>query len=59
MASDKVKLIAGAVILVVSTIALMAAGLFFSLPLVLAAIATTGLAVGSLLVGTTGEGRPV
>lgn len=59
MASDKVKLIAGAALIVVSTIVLMAAGLFFSLPLVLAAIATTGLAVGSLLIGTTGEGRSV
>lgn len=59
MDSDKTKLVAGAALIVISTIVLIAAGLFFSLPLVLAAIATTGLAIGSLLIGTTGQGRPV
>lgn len=60
MVSDQNKIYAGIVLLVVSTIALLAAAMVdLSIPLALAAVATTGLAVGSLLVGTSGEGRPV
>jgi hypothetical protein len=60
MASDRTKIYAGIALLVVSTIALLAAAMVdLSMPLALAAVATTGLAIGSLLVGTSGEGRPV
>lgn len=59
MASDRTKLIAGGALLLISTVVLILAGLYLQLPLVLAAIATTGLALGSLLIGTTGEGRTV
>ncbi|WP_336362819.1 hypothetical protein [Halalkalicoccus salilacus] len=59
MASDQTKLIAGAALLVLSTILLMAAGLSGLVPLVLAGVATAGLALGSLLIGTTGKGRAV
>ena len=59
MASDQTKIIAGVILLVLSSIVLIVSGLELSMPLVLAAIATTGLAIGSLLVGTSGEGRSV
>lgn len=60
MASDQTKTIAGVGLLVVSGALLLVTGMInLSVPLVLAAVATTGLALGSLLVGTTGEGRAV
>ena len=60
MASDQTKTIAGIALLVVSSVLLLAAGMInVTIPLVLAAVATTGLAVGSLLIGTTGEGPAV
>jgi hypothetical protein len=59
MASDQTKIMVGAALLVVSSILLLAAGIVDVVPLVLAGLATAGLAVGSLLIGTTGEGRSV
>jgi hypothetical protein len=60
MVSDQNKVYAGIALLAVSTIALLAAAMVdLSMPIALAAVATTGLAVGSLLVGTSGEGHPV
>ncbi|ADJ16147.1 hypothetical protein [Halalkalicoccus jeotgali] len=60
MASDQTKIIAGGALLVLSAALLFATGMLsLSVPIVLAALATTGLAVGSLLVGTTGDGRAV
>ncbi|WP_122090549.1 hypothetical protein [Halalkalicoccus subterraneus] len=60
MASDKTKTIAGVILLVVSGALLFASGMDnLSIPIALAALATTGLAIGSLLVGTTGEGPAV
>lgn len=66
MASDQTKTVAGIGLLVVSGALLLATGLFnfpgtidLPMPLALAALATTGLAIGSLLVGTTGEGPAV
>jgi hypothetical protein len=59
MVSDQIKTVSGAILLVVSSVLLLAAGIVDLFPLVLAAIATTGLAVGSLLIGTTGEGPAV
>ncbi|MCL7418032.1 MAG: hypothetical protein M8354_09365 [Halalkalicoccus sp.] len=60
MASDQIKTIAGAILLVLSGALLFATGMLsLSVPIVLAALATTGLAAGSLLIGTTGEGRAV
>lgn len=60
MASDQTKTVAGLGLLVVSGALLIATGMLnLSVPLALAALATTGLAVGSLLVGTTGEGPAV
>lgn len=60
MASDQTKTIAGIALLVVSSVLLLAAGMInVTVPLVLAAVATTGLAIGSLLVGTTGDGPTV
>ncbi|KYH27654.1 hypothetical protein HAPAU_03220 [Halalkalicoccus paucihalophilus] len=60
MASDQIKTAAGAALLVLSGALLFATGMLsLSVPIVLAALATTGLAVGSLLIGTTGEGRAV
>ncbi|MDL5361870.1 hypothetical protein [Halalkalicoccus sp. NIPERK01] len=60
MASDQTKTVAGALLIVVSGALLFATGMInLSVPIALAALATTGLAIGSLLIGTTGEGRPV
>ncbi|MCH7659951.1 MAG: hypothetical protein IH933_05045 [Euryarchaeota archaeon] len=60
MASDQTKTVVGIALLVVSSVLLIAAGMInVTIPLVLAAVATTGLAVGSLLIGTTGEGPAV
>lgn len=60
MASDQTKTVAGLGLLVVSGALLIATGMLnLSVPIALAALATTGLAVGSLLVGTTGEGPAV
>lgn len=59
MASDQTKLVAGGALLVLSTILLITAGIADLVPIVLAGLATAGLALGSLLVGTTGKGRSV
>jgi hypothetical protein len=59
MVSDQMKTVSGAILLVVSSVLLVAAGIVDLIPLVLAALATTGLAIGSLLIGTTGEGPTV
>jgi hypothetical protein len=59
MVSDQTKTVSGTILLLVSSVLLLAAGVVDLFPLVLAAIATTGLAVGSLLIGTTGEGPAV
>ncbi|MFC6904938.1 hypothetical protein [Halalkalicoccus tibetensis] len=60
MASDQTKNVAGLGLLVVSGALLLATGMLnLPVPIALAALATTGLAVGSLLVGTTGEGPAV
>lgn len=59
MTSDQTKLVAGGALLVLSTILLIAAGIADLVPIVLAGIATAGLALGSLLIGTTGKGRSV
>lgn len=60
MASDQTKTVVGVFLLVVSGVLLFASGMInLSVPIALAALATTGLAIGSLLVGTTGEGPAV
>jgi hypothetical protein len=60
MASDQTKNVVGVFLLVVSAVLLLASGMInLSIPIALAALATTGLAIGSLLVGTTGEGPAV
>lgn len=60
MVSDQIKTVAGAALLVLSGALLFATGMLsLSVPIALAALATTGLAIGSLLIGTTGEGRAV
>lgn len=60
MVTDRQQTIAGIVVFVVSAALLFVAGTIdLAAPLVLAAVATSGLAIGSLLIGTTGEGRPV
>lgn len=52
MATDTRKLGLGALLLIVSTLAILGVGIQGSgLPLVLAALAALGLAAGSLLVG--------
>lgn len=50
----------GALLLLVSSAILLATGTIGTgIPLVLAAVAALGMAAGSLLIGTSGEGRPV
>lgn len=60
MASGQTKTVTGVVLLVLSSALLIATGMLgLSIPIVLAALATSGMAAGSLLVGTAGEGRAV
>jgi len=64
MATDKRKVYAGAALLVVSSVLILASGPFdigFSTTVagVMAAVAALGLAAGALLLGTSEDGRPV
>jgi len=64
MATDKRKVYAGAALLVVSSVLILVSGPFdiglsSTIAGVLAAVAALGLAAGSLLLGTSEEGRAV
>lgn len=60
MVTAQQKTVAGIVLIVLSSALLLATGVApVSLPLVLAGLATAGLAAGSLLIGIAGEGPPV
>lgn len=60
MTVDVRKVGAGLALLVASSVILVASGeASATVPLALTAVAAVGLAAGSLLVGTAGEGRPV
>lgn len=60
MPTDKRKVMLGAVLLVVSSALILAAGqLGAGVPMLAAALAALGLAAGALLVGTSEDGRPV
>ncbi|WP_202614424.1 hypothetical protein [Halostella litorea] len=57
---DTKKVALGAVLLVVSSVVLLATGALRDTSLLIpAAIASLGMAAGALLVGTAGDGRPV
>jgi hypothetical protein len=57
---DSLKVGLGALLLVVSSVILLAIGTIgSSIPVYLGAIAALGLAAGSLLVGTSSDGQPV
>ena len=58
MSSNKTKLLAGAVLLVVCGAALVVQGAV-DIPTPIGAVAILGLAAGALLVGTSEGGRPV
>ncbi|PSP65587.1 hypothetical protein BRC77_01105 [Halobacteriales archaeon QH_8_64_26] len=49
----------GALILLVSTILILAIIQFSSLPVLLGSLAAVGMAAGALLIGTDGTGQPV
>ncbi len=64
MATDKRKVYAGAALLVVSSVLILASGPFdigisTTVAGVLAGVASLGLAAGALLVGTSEDGRAV
>jgi len=60
MVSNSAKIAVGVVLLVVSSALILGAGLQGSpVPVAAAAVASLGLAAGSLLVGTSEGGRPV
>ncbi|WP_247007900.1 hypothetical protein [Halorientalis litorea] len=60
MATDKRKVMLGAVLLVVSSALILAAGqLGAGVPVFAATLAALGLAAGALLVGTSEDRRPV
>lgn len=64
MATDKQKVYAGAVLLAISSVLILAAGPFEvgisnTVAGIIAALAALGLAAGSLLLGTSEEGRAV
>ena len=64
MATDKRKVYAGAALLVVSSVLILASGPFdigisTTVAGIFAAVASLGLAAGSLLLGTSEEGRAV
>lgn len=60
MVTARQKTLAGVALIVLSSILLLATGVApVALPLVLAGVATVGLAAGSLLIGIAGEGPPV
>ena len=60
MATDTRKVAAGALLLLVSTALILVTGTSgLAVPLVVATVATLGLAAGSLLLGTSENKRPV
>lgn len=60
MATDTRKVIAGAVLLVLSSVLILGSGqVEIGLPRILASVAALGLAAGALLVGTSENARPV
>jgi len=60
MATDRRKVVAGTVLLLVSTLLILLAGpLNIAVPAVGAGLAALGLAAGALLVGTSEDRRPV
>lgn len=60
MATDTRKVVAGAALLVLSSVLILSSGqVEVGLPRVLASLAAIGLAAGALLVGTSEKARPV
>lgn len=60
MATDKRKVIAGAALLLISSVLILGSGqIEAGLPRVAASVAALGLAAGALLVGTSENVRPV
>jgi len=59
MTTDSVKQRGGFALLVVSAALILGIGVTDLVPAFVAGVAAIGLAVGTLLVGTTGTGRPV
>jgi hypothetical protein len=60
MATDTRKVILGAVLLAISTVLILGTGAIdIGIPAAAGALAALGLAAGSLLVGTSEDGRPV
>lgn len=59
MSGDTTKLAIGAVIAVVCAAAMLALGATDLLPVLAGSVAVLGLALGTLLVGTSERGRPV
>lgn len=60
MTTDVRKVAAGVALILLSSVILVASGdADATIPLYLTAAAAVGIAAGSLLVGTAGEGRPV
>lgn len=60
MATDMRKVLAGAALLVLSSVLIVGSGqVEFGLPRILASVAALGMAAGALLVGTSEKARPV
>ncbi|MBX0293552.1 hypothetical protein [Haloarcula nitratireducens] len=60
MATDKRKMLLGGVLLFVSSVLILTAGpISLGIPSIVGGLAALGLAAGSLLVGTSEDGRPV
>jgi hypothetical protein len=60
MATDRRKVVAGTVLLLVSTLLILVTGpLNIGVPVAGAGVAALGLAAGALLVGTSEDRRPV
>ncbi|MFB6223918.1 MAG: hypothetical protein ABEH86_09655 [Haloarcula sp.] len=60
MATDTRKVMLGAALLAVSSVLVLGSGAInIGIPAAAGAVAALGLAAGSLLVGTSEEGRPV
>ncbi|WP_135302239.1 hypothetical protein [Haloarcula amylovorans] len=60
MATDKRKMLLGGVLLFVSTVLILTAGpINLGIPSIAGGLAALGMAAGSLLVGTSEDGRPV
>ncbi|WP_136689554.1 hypothetical protein [Halorhabdus amylolytica] len=59
MTTNSTKRLAGFALLLVSSVIILAGGVTEVLPIVAGSVAALGLAAGALLVGTSGEGRPV